>query len=168
MNWEAIGAVGEIVGAFAVVITIAFLVFQLRQNTIALRQQSERASADAIHAWSRTMMDPSVSGAVSKGYLEAEAQPTAAEMVPIEHFAISFLVALQQDFLDWKRGFQSDEIWASRAGLVNGVFNSRPVRKWWEDLGYNYVVPEFREIVEGILADSEFKDGDYWKSFKDQ
>ena len=113
-------------------------------------------------------MDPSVSGAVSKGYLEAEAQPTAAEMVPIEHFALSFLVALQQDFFDWKRGFQSDEIWASRAGLVNGVFNSRPVRKWWEDLGYNYVVPEFREIVEDILADSEFKDGDYWKSFKDQ
>jgi hypothetical protein len=168
VNWEAIGAVGEIVGALAVVITLAFLIFQLRQNTTALRQQSERASADAIHAWSRAMMDPSVSGAVSKGYLDAEAKPSPAEMVPIEHFAISFLVALQQDFFDWKRGLQSNEIWASRTGLVHGVFNSNPVRKWWSEIGYNYVVPEFRVVIEDILSNSDFKDGDYWKSFKDQ
>jgi hypothetical protein len=168
MNWEAIGAVSETIGALAVVITLVFLIFQLRQNTTALRQQSERASADAIHAWSRAMMDPSVSGAVSKGYVDPDANLSPAEMVPIEHFAISFLIALQQDFFDWKRGFQSDEIWASRAGLVDGVFTSIPVLKWWQDIGYNYVVPEFRVIVEEILSDSGVKDGDYWKSFKNQ
>ena len=168
MNWDAIGAVGEIVGAMAVVVTLAFLIFQLRQNTIALRQQSERSSADAIHAWSRAMMDPSVSGAVSKAYVDPDARPSPAEMVPIEHFVMSFLIALQQDFFDWKRGFQSDEIWASRTGLVNGVFYSRSARKWWQEIGYNYVVPEFREVIEDILADADFKDSDYWKTFKNQ
>jgi hypothetical protein len=33
MNWEAIGAVGEIVGAIAVVITLAYLSVQIRQST---------------------------------------------------------------------------------------------------------------------------------------
>jgi hypothetical protein len=33
MNWEAIGAVGEIVGAIAVVVTVGYLAFQIRQNT---------------------------------------------------------------------------------------------------------------------------------------
>ena len=35
MNWEAIGAIGEIIGAISVLATLIFLSSQLRQNTIA-------------------------------------------------------------------------------------------------------------------------------------
>lgn len=38
MNWEAIGAVGEIVGAIAVVVTLFYLSIQLRQNTAQVKQ----------------------------------------------------------------------------------------------------------------------------------
>ena len=33
MNWEALGAIGEIVGAIAVVLTLGYLAVQMRQNT---------------------------------------------------------------------------------------------------------------------------------------
>ena len=33
MNWEAIGALGETVGAFAVLLTLVYLAMQIRQNT---------------------------------------------------------------------------------------------------------------------------------------
>jgi len=33
MNWEALGAIGEIVGAVAVVVTLVYLAVQIRQNT---------------------------------------------------------------------------------------------------------------------------------------
>lgn len=36
MNWEAISAVGQLVGALAVLITLIYLAIQLRQNTIAV------------------------------------------------------------------------------------------------------------------------------------
>lgn len=36
MDWEAIGAIGEIVGALAVVVTLVYLVIQIRQNTAAV------------------------------------------------------------------------------------------------------------------------------------
>ncbi len=39
MNWDAIGAIGEVVGAIAVVATLFYLAFQIRQNT-----QMSRAS----------------------------------------------------------------------------------------------------------------------------
>lgn len=32
MNWEAIGAVGEVVGAIAVLVTIFYFAIQIRQN----------------------------------------------------------------------------------------------------------------------------------------
>jgi len=36
LDWEAVGAIGEVVGAAAVVATLLFLVSQLRQNTTSL------------------------------------------------------------------------------------------------------------------------------------
>ena len=37
MNWEAIGAVGEVLGAVAVVLTLIYLSLQIRQNTKAMK-----------------------------------------------------------------------------------------------------------------------------------
>jgi hypothetical protein len=37
MNWEALGAIGEIVGAVAVIATLGYLAVQIRQNTQTVR-----------------------------------------------------------------------------------------------------------------------------------
>ena len=44
MNWDAIGAIGEILGATVVFITLRFLLRQLRQNTDGLRVQALNAT----------------------------------------------------------------------------------------------------------------------------
>ncbi len=40
MNWDAIGAVGELLGALGVIITLAYLALQVRQNSNALRSST--------------------------------------------------------------------------------------------------------------------------------
>jgi hypothetical protein len=40
MDWQAFGAVGEVVGALAVVVTLVFLVRQMRQSASAIRAQT--------------------------------------------------------------------------------------------------------------------------------
>jgi hypothetical protein len=40
MNWEAIAAVGELIGALAVVVSIVYLSVQIRHNTGHLEQQT--------------------------------------------------------------------------------------------------------------------------------
>ena len=35
LNWDAIGAIAEIAGAFGVILTLIYLAIQLRQNTKA-------------------------------------------------------------------------------------------------------------------------------------
>ncbi len=49
MNWDAIGAVGEILGALAVVGTLAYLATQMKQNSASLRRANEYAQASSIH-----------------------------------------------------------------------------------------------------------------------
>ena len=48
MNWEALGAIGEIVGAVAVILTLGFLAVEIRQSRKVVRrsacQQPQKAS----------------------------------------------------------------------------------------------------------------------------
>lgn len=46
MNWEAIGAIGEILGAIGVIVTLAYLAVQIRQNTKATRASTAQQMTD--------------------------------------------------------------------------------------------------------------------------
>jgi len=48
VNWDAIGAIGEIVGAAAVVVTLLYLGIQTRKNAQALDATSSREFAYRI------------------------------------------------------------------------------------------------------------------------
>ena len=50
MNWEAIGAIGEVVGALGVILTLGYLAYQIRQNTIQLEQSTLASKAAAQNA----------------------------------------------------------------------------------------------------------------------
>ena len=41
MNWEALGAIAELLGALAVFLTLAYLTIQVRQNSKALDLQNQ-------------------------------------------------------------------------------------------------------------------------------
>ena len=51
MNWEAVGAIGEIIGAVAVVVSILYLAAQISSNTRAIRSD---AGFEATHSWATT------------------------------------------------------------------------------------------------------------------
>ena len=44
MNWNAVGAVGKIIGATAVLLSLLYLGFQIRQNTRTLKSSSYQAA----------------------------------------------------------------------------------------------------------------------------
>lgn len=48
VNWEAVGAVGEIIGGAAVVLTLAYLAFQIRYNTRATRASAREAVTQSL------------------------------------------------------------------------------------------------------------------------
>lgn len=51
MNWDAMGAVGEVIGAIAVVATLIYLSVQTRQNTKAVEHATARGVAEDANAW---------------------------------------------------------------------------------------------------------------------
>lgn len=57
MNWEAIGAMGEVVGVIAVIVTLLFLSNQIRQSNKLGRAEAERDWFSTWHGLVREAMD---------------------------------------------------------------------------------------------------------------
>ncbi len=74
MNWTAIGAIGEVLGAVAVVLSLVYVAAQVRHNTTAL---SRAASADAIAGirnWNQCLIeDPVMVRIFSQGVEDMDA-----------------------------------------------------------------------------------------------
>ena len=67
MNWEAIGAVGEVLGAFGVIVTLGYLAVQIRHNTRSVRAASRLEIASGWRAHNKQMLDPAVSRVYQQG-----------------------------------------------------------------------------------------------------
>ena len=50
MNWDAIGALAELLGALGVIVSLAYLAVQIRQNTAQIGEQSRELRLAAIDA----------------------------------------------------------------------------------------------------------------------
>ena len=60
MNWEAAGAIAEIVGAAAVVITLVYLAVQFRQNALSQRATVEQQIAAGLSETFRATADTDI------------------------------------------------------------------------------------------------------------
>jgi hypothetical protein len=51
MNWEAIGAIGEVVGAFAVFLSLLYLAIQIRNSRRSDQLAAAAGAASAVDEW---------------------------------------------------------------------------------------------------------------------
>ena len=68
MDWNAIGAIGEVCGAVAVVITLIYLSRQLRENTKSIRLQSVEST---FKDWNESLKDIQNIDGVGLAYTKA-------------------------------------------------------------------------------------------------
>ena len=57
MNWEAISAIGQLVGALAVVISVIYLAHEVRSNASATRLAAARATLDFLNRFTQQITE---------------------------------------------------------------------------------------------------------------
>ncbi len=158
MNWEAIGAIGEIVGAAGVILTLGYLAFQIRQNTkqltqneLASRASAAHASANAIQGARRSVYENSeVAEIWSKGMSHPD------ELSEIEYLRFRLMMLNGIDGI-WEVHFQnsvtglSQEIWESLGVKIAERIVATPGgRRVWAQVSDAYT-EEFRVAMDRIL-----------------
>jgi len=137
MNWEAKGAIGEILGALAVVVSILYLSIQIRSNTRATKAS---ASFDATHSWALSNEQAHQMSADDIADLNASydinADPNVLSEVGrfrVEAFHRALFQKLEGQYFLYKFSYLDPDLWRKRSAWAHGVIQLPFYRNWWEN-----------------------------------
>jgi hypothetical protein len=152
MNWEALGAIGEIVGAIAVVVTLGYLAVQIRQNTKAVKASTHQSLIDSTLSYQAlTLNNPEVARirlAGSRSFSELTEEDQYRCRAAMEMMFRLF----ENAFVQHGRGTLDDEGWHRYAEAVRYHFAPSPgVVEWWRGRRIPFG-PSFSAWVDKQLA----------------
>ena len=158
MNWEAIGAIGELIGAVGVILALGYLAFQIRQNTLQLAQNERSSIAAAVYASATALRENRKSvyenPEVTELWLKGMNNPV--ELADADRYRFRLLM---HNVLDATSAVYSQtvvtgfspETWATQgATAVERVVTTAGGRWFWEQFKGNYT-NEFRAEVDRVL-----------------
>ena len=150
MNWDALGAIGETIGAIGVIVTLIYLAAQIKQNSAWLKATVlESASERSGAVTSSVYADPDLSRIIRVGYTGDAESLTLEEKHRFSLVMARAMRGHEINFAHYKSGLLNEE---SFNGLVANmtVWISSPLfDTWWETASQIYR-SDFREKVDEI------------------
>jgi hypothetical protein len=161
MNWDAIGAIAETLGAVGVIASLVYLAGQIRHSREQMSQNSKQLTASTTAAMFQfrvrpnemIIQDPEVARIYWDGIADRDSL-TEEDRRRFDPLIMMLLESSSQQFFFHRQGVLSAEAWElSEAGLV-WMLTQPGVRQWWRD--WKSVFPtEFREYLELKSRDQE-------------
>ena len=133
MNWDALGAIAELLGAIAVFLTLAYLTVQVRQNSKALELQNKFSAAQIMQARTDTLTQviATSSSAENLASLQKIAQITGPESLSDisreEQFRLTQLLNMYRGMFEniieqYKMGFLTKEFYEGSPAINLATF----------------------------------------------
>jgi hypothetical protein len=144
MNWEAIGAIGEIGGALAVLLSLIYLAIQIRQNTRMMRSSAKQQ----LTAGSQNLIYKAIDNSDAWVKLTSGEQASSPE----EDARMSLLVrAMLRGFeaqtYQYHAGLLEKDEWRALRAAIVGMCTLPGVAKYWEELK-PHMSERLRTVVE--------------------
>ena len=152
MNWDALSAIVEVISTIAVIVTLAYLAIQLRQNRAAANRDANRAIVtDFQRIWSDTLRDRNTNIIIRRALNEWSSLSKAEQLT-----AHSFLVDLVIHFdttlsMETYSELGGDTYDAWEDSMLGFIVTSGG-REWYAISRYLFV-GEVRERIDTRLAE---------------
>jgi hypothetical protein len=147
VNWEAISAIGQMVGAIAVVISLIYLAREVRSNARATRYAAMRATLDNFNRLAQlTSEDSDLAELYYRGLDDFEALERLdyARFNTIMHQIFRNMEDVYHQHLE---GHLDPRVWPGLEVFMRG-FNSNPgVQAWWRSHSHWFSGEEFAKFI---------------------
>ena len=143
LNWDALGAIGEVIGAVAVLATLIYLAVQTRQNTRAVQHAASRGVMEDANAWRfRVVENPEISEFLRAGLRDPDSLSANDKY--------RFRMLLDSLVFHWQHAVAAGE--ALPIANITRMLGT-PGGAWYWSRAKDVLTPEFIEYVDGLLAD---------------
>lgn len=146
MNWEAAGAIGEIIGAGAVVVSLVYLASQVRQQN----RESRAASVhQVLHEYSEAISrlhEPEMADVWVAAIDDFDTLSPSQRL----RFVIYLMVAVrsfEDAYFQWREGRIEDGVWRPLLASLLDVKSTEAFARFWA-LRRHQFRPEFADYVD--------------------
>lgn len=151
MNWDAIGAVGEILGALAVFCTLVYLAVQIRQNTNAVRASGVDAAISKVNDVREALFS---NEQLTKIYVQGSKDPESLDEEAIFRYRLlvhNILLAESNVYAQYTLTGLSESNWETQLLIVIRVISTPGGTWFWKNHKYEFEVT-FRKEVDDALS----------------
>jgi hypothetical protein len=144
VNWEAISAIGQIVGALAVVISLIYLAREIRSNARAARV----ASMDTLVGWLRELEHPDLSELYYRGVHDFESLK-GAELVRFGVLLNQLFHIVDELYYQQLEGDLDPRVWREVEVPMREINAYPGVQAWWR-LRSHWFGEEFANYINQL------------------
>lgn len=151
MNWEAIGAIGEVVGGAVVVISLLYVARQIRQST----EQARMAAGQAVDTSNMQAWDPIYIPENSRIWTRGHSEPDALDDHERQMFETSMIRLFGASFSTTSYyhslGMYDEALYQYNSTYYGSLLTTPGGQRWWQK--YREILhPAAREQLDRVLA----------------
>lgn len=151
MGWEAVGAIGGLLGAVGIIFTVVFLAVQIRRNTAATQSQTYQSACAALAEFGAMLgQDPTLSRVWRTG-LFAPQELDEHQYYQFAFLGISLLRRYENAFYQYHVGLIGDDFWAGHRNNLLWHFHRPGFQRWWPERRQTFSTA-FREHLESTTS----------------
>ena len=159
MNWEAIGAIGEMLGAAVVFASVVYLALQIRDSSRISQNDALRGTADTWNALFKELANAENSNVILKGLLSYDTLEPSAKF-RFDTLMHMLFNTLESTIISVDSEFVVDEVMVNVKSYLNRFFAYPGMFEWWRQSKTEFLVP-VQEWVDRRFPRLDPK-SDYW------
>ncbi len=152
MDWNALGAAAEILGAIAVFVTLIYLAMQTRANVKVLKARAVWDAQVSFVEVNELLGDGGTVSELMFRSLSDTEELSTYEKYLVHRFARGWFQRMEAQFALYKAGILDEEVWELRRGYAKGILANRYIKESWElDKNNSMFTNAFIESIDSTL-----------------
>jgi len=130
VNWEAVGAIGEVISALGVIFTLAYLAIQIRQNSASLRSATRQAiSTNQSEIGFRLAENPELLSLVLQHTSVGDSVPE--KKLRAHYFIRGLMRTYENQYHQYQDGTFDESVWYGYLNNMSQTFASPVTGEFW-------------------------------------
>ena len=161
MNWEAIGAIAESVGALGIIVTLAYLAIQIRQSSRASTANTRAVEASTSTAITRGRNDlyltltnsPELAELLLKGSAGYPGDLSAVDLLRFDAYMTSLFNMQEDVWVQWAKGYAPRDTVDTGLTFLAGLLRAPGMEEWWRRFGRKRFLSGVCDEIEAALEE---------------
>ena len=150
MNWEAISAIGQIVGAIAVVISLIYLAREIRSNARETRRAAMRSALDALIWFSQQITaHADLAELRSRGFHDYESLE-GTDLARFDSYMHALFRTVEDVYYQHLEGNLDPRLWRGLEVVLSETNALPGVQAWWRSHSHWFGGEEFANYINQL------------------